>query len=69
MIDAHLTFPKVAGTFSCSIGAPISETETPHLYMLLRRSFIDAALSTYAAKNHYKRTRPFAENGQLSCTP
>lgn len=67
--DANLSFPHVAETFSCSVGIPITEADTPHLYMLLRRSFTDAALSTYAAKNHYSRTRPFMENNHPSCTP
>jgi acid phosphatase (class A) len=67
--DANLSFPHLAGTFSCSIGISITEADTPHLYMLLRRSFTDAALSTYAAKNHYNRTRPFMENNHPSCTP
>ncbi len=67
--DADLSFPHVAGTFSCSLGIPITETDTPHLYMLLRRSFTDAALSTYAAKNHYNRSRPFMENNHPTCSP
>jgi acid phosphatase (class A) len=67
--DANLSFPHVAGTFSCSLGIPITEADTPHLYMLLRRSLTDAALSTYAAKNHYNRSRPFMENHHPSCTP
>ena len=68
-MDADLTFPQVTGSFSCAVGVPITEAETPHLYMLLRRSFTDAALSTSAAKNHYKRARPFVENKQSTCTP
>ena len=67
--DADLSFPHVAETFSCSMGIPITEADTPHLYMLLRRSFTDAALSTYAAKNHYNRTRPFMENNRPTCSP
>ena len=67
--DADLSFPHTAETFSCAMGIPINDTETPHLYMLLRRSFTDAALSTYAAKNHYNRTRPFMENNRPTCTP
>jgi acid phosphatase (class A) len=67
--DADLSFPHAAETFSCAMGIPISDSETPHLYMLLRRSFTDAALSTYAAKNHYNRTRPFMENNHPTCTP
>ena len=68
-LDADLTFPGAAGTFSCAIGVPISEAETPHLYMLLRRSLTDAGLSTGAAKAQYKRSRPFVENQQSTCTP
>jgi acid phosphatase (class A) len=68
-LDADLRFPGVAGTFSCAVGIPITEADTPHLYTLLRRSLTDAALSTYAAKNKYKRTRPFMENNQPTCAP
>jgi acid phosphatase (class A) len=67
--DADLSFPHAAETFSCSIGIPITEVDTPHLYVLLRRSFTDAALSTYAAKSHYNRSRPFMENNHPTCTP
>ena len=36
---------------------------TPHLYMLLRRTLTDAGLSTYAAKNHYHRGRDYSRPG------
>jgi acid phosphatase (class A) len=67
--DADLRFPQAAGTFSCAVNAPVSEKDTPHLYMLMRRTLTDAGLSTYTAKNQYKRTRPFVENKEISCTP
>jgi len=67
--DAELRFPPAAGTFACALGAPVSEEGTPHLYVLLRRTLADAGLSTYAAKNHYQRTRPFLVNRQPTCTP
>jgi len=67
--DADLSFPALANTFSCALGIPISMEDTPHLYVLLRRSFTDIGLSTYAAKNHYKRTRPFVMNGLPTCSP
>jgi acid phosphatase (class A) len=67
--DADLMFPHAAGTFSCALNAPITEADTPHLYMLLRRTLTDAGLSTYAAKNHYSRTRPFVLNQGPICTP
>ncbi len=67
--DAQLMFPEAAGTFSCALGIPISEGNTPHLYMLLRRTLADAGLSTYTAKNHYRRNRPFMMNAAPICTP
>lgn len=67
--DANLVFPKAAETFACSLNAPIDPAHTPNLYMLLRRSLTDAGLSTYAAKDHYKRTRPFVANKAPTCTP
>ncbi|NOQ42586.1 MAG: acid phosphatase, partial [Desulfuromusa sp.] len=45
--DANLMFPQTAGTFSCALNAPITEQNTPHLYMLMRRTLTDAGLSTY----------------------
>jgi acid phosphatase (class A) len=67
--DANLMFPEAAGAFSCALNAPITEQDTPHLYMLLRRTLADAGLSTYTAKNHYQRTRPFMVNKESTCTP
>ncbi len=69
MQDADLSFPAAAGTFSCALGAPISQALTPHLYQLLRRSLTDAGLATYSAKDHYQRARPFTWNHQPICTP
>ncbi len=67
--DADLRFPGSLGTFSCAIGAPITPQDTPLLYDLLRRSTTDGAVATNAAKDHYKRVRPFAEYNEESCTP
>ncbi|SEB24711.1 phosphatase PAP2 family protein [Variovorax sp. YR216] len=67
--DAVLRFPQAAGTFSCAAGVPITENDTPHAYMLLRRTLADAGLATYAAKDRYKRARPFTTDNQATCTP
>jgi acid phosphatase (class A) len=67
--DANLRFPAAAETFSCALGAPITPEATPRLYMLMRRSLVDAGLSTYTAKDHYQRTRPFVVFKETSCTP
>jgi acid phosphatase (class A) len=65
--DANLSFPHVAETFSCALGVPISEQETPNLK--LRRTLTDAGLATYKAKDKYQRTRPFVVFKVASCTP
>jgi acid phosphatase (class A) len=67
--DADLSFPHAAGTFACSVKTAINENDTPHLYMLLRRTLTDVGLSTYAAKKKYQRIRPFVINNQPICTP
>jgi len=67
--DAELMFPAAADAFTEALGFEITEEDTPHLTILLRRTLTDAGLSTYAAKNHYKRPRPFMMNGQPVCTP
>jgi acid phosphatase (class A) len=67
--DADLAWPRAAGTFSCALGAPVSEAETPHLVLLLRRTQQDASRATRAAKARWARPRPFAVNGQPICVP
>jgi acid phosphatase (class A) len=67
--DADLHFPAATEAFNEVLGFEVTETGTPYLYQLLRRTLADAGLSTYAAKNHYGRARPFMENGQPICTP
>lgn len=67
--DANLMFPEATEAFSSVLNIPITEEKTPYLYMLLRRTLTDAGLSTYTAKNHYVRGRPFMLNDQPVCTP
>jgi acid phosphatase (class A) len=68
-IDADLTFPKAAGAFSCALNAPLTEEETPHLYILLRRTLADVFLAVHREKDRYMRARPFLVNGEPICTP
>ncbi|MBH1963987.1 MAG: phosphatase PAP2 family protein [Comamonadaceae bacterium] len=67
--DASLRPPTVTAHFACALGVSISEQHTPNLNMLLRRTLTDAGLSTYKAKDHYNRTRPFVAFNEQSCTP
>lgn len=65
--DADLSFPHAAQTFACAAELTISPESTPHLYGLLGRTLIDVGLSTYAAKNHYQRVRPFVMHREPTC--
>jgi acid phosphatase (class A) len=67
--DADLDFPHAATTFSCAAGVAISKEATPHLYGLLGKMMVDVGLSTYRAKDHYKRVRPFVVHKEQTCTP
>jgi acid phosphatase (class A) len=67
--DANLAFPAAADAFSDALGFKVTEEGTPHLFLLLRRTLTDAGLATYAAKDHYKRKRPFMLNNQPIGTP
>ncbi|WP_230279935.1 phosphatase PAP2 family protein [Croceicoccus sp. Ery15] len=67
--DADLNWPHVVSSFEPIVGMSLSDGSKPHTEMLLRRAMTDAGLSTYRAKNHYQRVRPFVENEAGSCTP
>lgn len=67
--DANLSFPAALKSFEAVVEIEISESKTPKLYVLMRRVMTDAGLSTYAAKNHYNRERPFVINNSKICTP
>ena len=67
--DADLMFPGAAGTFSCALNSPITEQDTPHLYMLMRRILADASLASSRAKKMYMRARPFVVNKEPTCSP
>jgi acid phosphatase (class A) len=67
--DAVLHFPEAMDAFNSILETKITEDTTPNLYMIMRRTLADAGLSTYAAKNYYKRERPFMMNNASICTP
>jgi acid phosphatase (class A) len=68
-LDADLSFPYAAGTFSCAIGVAIKQETAPTLYALLRKTMADAGAATGAAKNHYRHARPFMLDGRTTCQP
>ena len=67
--DAVIGFPEISNDFSCAAGIAINKEATPRLYALMGKTLIDLGLSTYRAKNQYKRTRPFVVHRSSTCYP
>lgn len=67
--DADLSLPAAVKTFSCAADVDISETATPTLYRLMRRTLVDIGLSPYPTKMKYQRVRPFVATKTPDCTP
>ena len=68
-MDANLAFPEAAGVFSCALGAPVTEQDTPRLFQMLRRVMTDAGWATFAAKDKYLHARLLMLDSQPICTP
>ncbi|MBN1831006.1 MAG: phosphatase PAP2 family protein [Deltaproteobacteria bacterium] len=60
---------QVVEAFSCVLNTPITEKDTPLLYMFLQRVCIDAGFATSQTKQKYNRPRPFIVNDEPICTP
>ena len=69
ILDADLSFPAAADSFSCALNTGLSEHETPHLFRLLRRTLSDVSSAISRPKKFYNRPRPFMRNGEPVCTP
>jgi acid phosphatase (class A) len=67
--DFELNVPHFVEVFSCALNTQITKENAPYLYNLLSRAFSDIGGSTYAAKNYYKRTRPFQYNHEPMAVP
>lgn len=55
--------------FSCAAGVSLTPENAPHLVALVGRAGIDTSAQTNAAKNFYKRERPFHQDKGQTCQP
>lgn len=67
--DTRISPEYYSSIYGAVLGQEISRERTPAIYTLVARAIADYGLSTYDAKNHYNRTRPFAEFNLLTCSP
>jgi len=66
--DIFRTTRALEGTdFSCSVGVSLTPENSPALMGILGRTTLDAGLAAEAAKQLYRRTRPFLHNPGNIC--
>lgn len=53
--------------FSCAVGVQLTPENSPSLMSIISRTTIDAGMAAEAAKQFYKRTRPFQHNPGNIC--
>lgn len=54
-LDSEYVYPR----FEVAFGKPIDRQSSPALISLLNRALRDVAVTTFAAKDHFQRPRPF----------
>jgi acid phosphatase (class A) len=64
-----VTSPAFVQQLGCAVGAKIGPDTTPATMAILRRAGADLAPAISAAKEHYKRPRPFTTDGGKACDP
>lgn len=67
--DADLNPAHALTTFACAVGRVPDQKSTPVLYQMLFKTMVDVGLSTYKAKTHYQRVRPFVAHNNSTCFP
>jgi len=67
--DADFGVGPMLAAFSCPLGVRLDPDRAPALYRLLGRVLEDSQRAEGAAKQSYKRPRPFVENGGTICVP
>jgi len=65
--DAVRTQQNTLDAFQCAFGTMITPKATPKLAELLSRVRLDVRATSYPAKAHFRRPRPFVANNTHSC--
>jgi acid phosphatase (class A) len=60
--DNSYLVPDILKDFSCSMGVELTAQNSPKLAVVLTRAMVDAGAAAAAAKEVYKRTRPYLHN-------
>lgn len=66
--DAKIDLASVMDRFSCAAGRKLSPGKYPKTFTMLKRAIPDVSRSTFAAKDHFARLRPYAVNNAPTCS-
>lgn len=64
-----ITSPSFVKAVSCALGATLTPQTMPATLALLRRAGTDLGRGVFAAKDYYKRPRPFTTDNGKACDP
>ncbi len=67
--DVPLGMANQLGGFSCAVGVKLDPQTAPRLAALIGRSNVDVGRLNTAAKDIYRRSRPYKRWGGAICTP
>jgi acid phosphatase (class A) len=67
--DANRDQAATVAAFQCAFGTEINTAHMPALYKLLSKVRLDVRATSYIAKSHFLRPRPFALHNTHTCYP
>lgn len=67
--DVNTGVPYMLSAFSCSVGVTLTEQNAPATVRLIRKAGIDTQTQSGAAKDYFKRLRPFQIDQGKTCQP
>lgn len=65
--DVNTGVPYMLSAFSCSVGVTLTEQNAPATVKLIRKTGIDTQSQSGAAKDYFKRLRPFQIDKGATC--
>jgi acid phosphatase (class A) len=69
VVDSDRSQENTLMAFQCALGMAITKEDTPTLQRLLAHVRVDVRASSYLAKGHYRRPRPYVVHKTHPCAP
>src|SRR3954452_17841111 len=69
VVDSDRSQESTLTAFQCAFGTAITKKDSPTLQRFLAQVRVDVRASSYVAKGHYKRPRPYVLHKTHACAP